>query len=75
MEVYVDKTTAPKLNSGVDKLEDILVMHLEGGKDLFVSFAFHVKKTSASSENAFKIVFELYVHVLVNILLLMTLKL
>ena len=38
VEVYVDKVTAPMLNTGVDRLEDILVLHLAGGKDLFVSF-------------------------------------
>ena len=34
----MDKVTAPMLNTGVDRLEDILVLHLAGGKDLFVSF-------------------------------------
>lgn len=38
MEVYVDKTTAAKFNSGEEKLEDILVLHLTNGKDSFVSF-------------------------------------
>ena len=38
VEVYVDKLTAPLLNTGTDRLEDILVLHLAGGKDLFVSF-------------------------------------
>jgi len=37
LEMYVNKTTAPQLNSGKDRLEDILVLHLHGGKDLFVS--------------------------------------
>lgn len=37
MEVYVDKKTACKLNSGEDKLYDILVLHLEGGKDIFIT--------------------------------------
>ena len=36
--VYIDKSTAGSMNSGNDKVEDILVIHLEGGKDLFVSF-------------------------------------
>ncbi|XP_064627898.1 type II inositol 1,4,5-trisphosphate 5-phosphatase-like isoform X2 [Lineus longissimus] len=36
-EVYVNKDTAPKLNAGDDKIEDILVLHLDGGKDFFVS--------------------------------------
>jgi len=38
MELYVNKSTAPRLNSGKDCLDDILVLHLQGGKDLFVSF-------------------------------------
>ena len=38
MIVYVDKETAAALNSGEDKIDDILVLHLEGGKDFFVSF-------------------------------------
>ncbi|XP_050457217.1 type II inositol 1,4,5-trisphosphate 5-phosphatase isoform X1 [Cataglyphis hispanica] len=37
LEVYVDKKTACKLNSGEDKLYDILVLHLEGGKDIFIT--------------------------------------
>lgn len=37
VEVYVDKITAPPLNLGDDQLEDILVLHLHGGKDLFVT--------------------------------------
>nr|XP_053649458.1 inositol polyphosphate 5-phosphatase OCRL-like isoform X2 [Cherax quadricarinatus] len=37
LEVLVDKRTAAQLNSGTDKLYDILVLHLEGGKDLFIT--------------------------------------
>jgi phosphatidylinositol-bisphosphatase len=37
LEVYVDKTTAPLLNTGKDQIDDILVLHLQGGKDLFVT--------------------------------------
>ncbi|XP_015123931.1 inositol polyphosphate 5-phosphatase OCRL-1 [Diachasma alloeum] len=37
LEVYVDKRVACKLNSGEDKLYDILVLHLEGGKDIFIT--------------------------------------
>jgi len=37
LEIYVNKLTAGQLNSGEDRLDDILVLHLEGGKDLFVS--------------------------------------
>ncbi|KAL0281009.1 UNVERIFIED_CONTAM: hypothetical protein PYX00_002139 [Menopon gallinae] len=37
LEIYVDKKSAYKLNSGEDKLYDILVLHLEGGKDIFIT--------------------------------------
>ena len=37
LEVLVDKQTASQLNSGTDKLYDILVLHLDGGKDLFIT--------------------------------------
>nr|CAD7427760.1 unnamed protein product [Timema monikensis] len=37
LDVYVDKMSAYKLNSGEDKLYDILVLHLEGGKDIFIT--------------------------------------
>uniref|UniRef100_A0A8D8YIL8 Type II inositol 1,4,5-trisphosphate 5-phosphatase n=1 Tax=Cacopsylla melanoneura TaxID=428564 RepID=A0A8D8YIL8_9HEMI len=37
LEVYVDKRCASKMNSGQDKVYDILVLHLEGGKDLFIT--------------------------------------
>jgi phosphatidylinositol-bisphosphatase len=37
LEVFVDKKSACKLNSGEDKLYDILVLHLEGGKDIFIT--------------------------------------
>ncbi|XP_065582662.1 type II inositol 1,4,5-trisphosphate 5-phosphatase-like [Artemia franciscana] len=37
LEIYVDKRTAGKLSTGQDTLQDILVLHLEGGKDLFIS--------------------------------------
>ena len=37
LEVLVDKQTASHLNSGSDKLYDILVLHLDGGKDLFIT--------------------------------------
>lgn len=37
VEVRVDKKSAYKLNSGVDQLYDILVLHLEGGKDIFIT--------------------------------------
>ncbi|KAK2142063.1 hypothetical protein LSH36_1001g00016 [Paralvinella palmiformis] len=37
LEVYVDSTTSGPLNIGDDIIEDILVLHLEGGKDLFIT--------------------------------------
>ena len=37
LEIYVDKKTAHALNSGQDKLYDILVLHLMGGKDIFIT--------------------------------------
>ncbi|KAJ1528351.1 hypothetical protein ONE63_006771 [Megalurothrips usitatus] len=37
LELFVDKKSASKLNSGEDKLYDILVLHLDGGKDIFIT--------------------------------------
>jgi phosphatidylinositol-bisphosphatase len=37
LEVCVDKRSAWKLNSGEDKLYDILVLHLINGKDIFIT--------------------------------------
>lgn len=37
LEIKVDRTTAPLLNNGSEKLEDIIVLHLDGGKDLFIT--------------------------------------
>ncbi|XP_061145618.1 type II inositol 1,4,5-trisphosphate 5-phosphatase isoform X2 [Syngnathus typhle] len=37
LEVFVNRTTAPDLNSGKQAIEDILVLHLERGKDYFIS--------------------------------------
>ena len=37
LEVMVDKRTAGALNCGKDQLYDILVLHLVGGKDIFVT--------------------------------------
>ena len=36
--VFVDKDSAGPLTAGKEKIEDILVLHLQGGKDIFVSF-------------------------------------
>lgn len=37
LEVFVNRSTAPELNSGREEIEDILVLHLERGKDYFIS--------------------------------------
>ncbi|XP_014209022.1 inositol polyphosphate 5-phosphatase OCRL-1 [Copidosoma floridanum] len=37
LEICVDKRSAWKLNSGEDKLYDILVLHLINGKDIFIT--------------------------------------
>uniref|UniRef100_F7BG47 phosphoinositide 5-phosphatase n=1 Tax=Ornithorhynchus anatinus TaxID=9258 RepID=F7BG47_ORNAN len=37
LELFVNKTTATRLNSGEDRIEDILVLHLTQGKDYFLS--------------------------------------
>ncbi|KAM9367164.1 type II inositol 1,4,5-trisphosphate 5-phosphatase-like [Phaethornis superciliosus] len=37
LEVFVNKSTATHLNSGEEKLEDTLVLHLDRGKDYFLS--------------------------------------
>ncbi|XP_026879857.2 inositol polyphosphate 5-phosphatase OCRL isoform X3 [Electrophorus electricus] len=37
LEVYVSKDSVTLLNSGADKIEDILVLHLDRGKDYFVT--------------------------------------
>lgn len=37
LEVFVNRSTAPELNLGQQQLQDILVLHLERGKDYFIS--------------------------------------
>lgn len=37
LEVFVNRSTAPDLNCGKEEIEDILVLHLERGKDYFIS--------------------------------------
>ena len=37
LEIMVDKKQAGKLTSGQEKINDILVLHLEKGRDLFIS--------------------------------------
>uniref|UniRef100_A0A8C4QJS6 phosphoinositide 5-phosphatase n=1 Tax=Eptatretus burgeri TaxID=7764 RepID=A0A8C4QJS6_EPTBU len=39
LEVFVNKDTAPRLNAGADSLDDILILHLVGGKDYFITIA------------------------------------
>ncbi|XP_052241819.1 inositol polyphosphate 5-phosphatase OCRL-like isoform X2 [Dreissena polymorpha] len=36
LEVHVDETLAYMFNCGFDKIDDILVLHLHGGKDFFI---------------------------------------
>ena len=36
IEIYVNKKTAGDLNCGQDQMYDILVLHLHGGKDIFL---------------------------------------
>ncbi|XP_076008790.1 type II inositol 1,4,5-trisphosphate 5-phosphatase isoform X2 [Genypterus blacodes] len=37
LEVFVNRSTAPELACGQQQIEDILVLHLERGKDYFIS--------------------------------------
>ncbi|XP_072404659.1 type II inositol 1,4,5-trisphosphate 5-phosphatase isoform X3 [Chiloscyllium punctatum] len=37
LEVYVNKFTALSLNMGTDRIDDILILHLQRGKDYFVA--------------------------------------
>ncbi|XP_050788053.1 type II inositol 1,4,5-trisphosphate 5-phosphatase isoform X2 [Gopherus flavomarginatus] len=37
LELFVNKSIATRLNSGEEKLEDILILHLDRGKDYFLS--------------------------------------
>lgn len=37
LEIFVNRSTAPELNFGTQMIEDILVLHLERGKDYFIS--------------------------------------
>lgn len=39
LHVVVDKKTASQLNVGKDSIYDILVLHLESGKDIFITIA------------------------------------
>ncbi|XP_030637795.1 type II inositol 1,4,5-trisphosphate 5-phosphatase isoform X2 [Chanos chanos] len=39
LELFVNRSTASELNSGQQQIEDILVLHLDRGKDYFISIA------------------------------------
>ncbi|CAH2314850.1 inositol polyphosphate 5-phosphatase OCRL-1 isoform X2 [Pelobates cultripes] len=39
LDVYVSKDSVTMLNSGEDKIEDILVLHLDRGKDYFITIS------------------------------------
>eukprot|EP00727_Mastigamoeba_balamuthi_P006660 m51a1_g2614 putative type ii inositol -trisphosphate 5-phosphatase-like (1072) ;mRNA; r:512229-517451 len=43
--VSIDNKTAPDLNMEQDKLEDILILHLENGKDNYISVSGHYMKS------------------------------
>ena len=46
--VEVDKNSASALNSGEDTLDDILVFHLDNGKDYYISFYHNVGNMSST---------------------------
>ena len=46
LEVLVDKKTAANLNSGNDQLYDILVLHLDRGKDIFITITGNYERSS-----------------------------
>uniref|UniRef100_A0A7S4P4K0 Rho-GAP domain-containing protein n=1 Tax=Paramoeba aestuarina TaxID=180227 RepID=A0A7S4P4K0_9EUKA len=48
LTVLVDKETAPALNMGNDKLEDIVIFHIENGKDYFINVTGDYNKTCFS---------------------------
>ena len=50
LEIYVDKKTAHGLNSGEDKLYDILVLHLMGGKDIFITVSGTYRPTHSQGQ-------------------------
>ncbi|TRY74769.1 hypothetical protein TCAL_09197 [Tigriopus californicus] len=45
LELHVDKTTAGPLNAGADQMYDILVLHLVGGKDIFITVSGEYQKS------------------------------
>ena len=38
VSAYIDKNTASAFNAGKDTVDDILILHLENGKDYYISF-------------------------------------
>lgn len=46
LEIYVDKKTAGPLTCGQDQMYDILVLHLVGGKDIFITVSGDYQKSS-----------------------------
>ncbi|XP_066583845.1 uncharacterized protein Ocrl [Prorops nasuta] len=61
LEICVDKKSACKINSGDDKLYDILVLHLEGGKDIFITV------TGSYERSCFGFSMEALIHIRVPI--------
>ncbi|XP_053209515.1 inositol polyphosphate 5-phosphatase OCRL-like isoform X2 [Panonychus citri] len=49
LKVYVDIESSQRLNSGLEEIYDILVLHLEGGKDLFIEIKGSYKPSSFGS--------------------------
>uniref|UniRef100_A0A4W3K441 phosphoinositide 5-phosphatase n=1 Tax=Callorhinchus milii TaxID=7868 RepID=A0A4W3K441_CALMI len=49
LEVYVNKSTALKLNTQEDKIEDILILHLDRGKDYFLAISGNYRPSSFGS--------------------------
>ena len=45
IEIYVNKKTAGDLNCGQDQMYDILVLHLHGGKDIFITARYEFSST------------------------------
>ena len=37
--IMVDRSTVTSLNMGHDRIDDIIILHLENGKDMFVSIS------------------------------------
>lgn len=60
--MYVDKKTACKLNSGEDKLYDILVLHLEGGKDIFITVTGTLYAHNNNDEDNKTVIMDLYIY-------------